>query len=107
MPAICFCVAARFESIATLMALDPNAYVSLPPNKVIPFESYKINGRLYAGTYYPKSVIRPKQGNYQNIIAFFHLLSAFLSGRLRRLCIEVIADCGRMRMYKMPKEMLA
>lgn len=56
MPAICFCVAARFESIATLMALDPNAYVSLPPNKVIPFESYKINGRLYAETYYSKSV---------------------------------------------------
>ena len=88
MPAICFCVAARFESIATLMALDPNAYVLLPPNKAIPSESYKINGRLYAETYYSKSVIRSKQGNYQNIIASFHLLSAFLSGRLRRYALK-------------------
>lgn len=55
MPAICFCVAARFESIATLMALAPNAYVLLPPNKAIPFESYKINGRLYAGTYFEEN----------------------------------------------------
>ena len=36
----------------------------------------------------PKSVIRPKQGNYQDIIASFQLLSAFLSASCFHLRID-------------------
>ena len=46
----------------------------------------------------PKSVIRPKQGNYQYIIASFQLLSAFLSASCFHLRFDIAryafnADC--------------
>ena len=46
----------------------------------------------------PKSVIRPKQGNYQDIIASFQLLSAFLSASCFHLRFDIAryafsADC--------------
>ena len=37
----------------------------------------------------PKSIIRPKQGNYQDIIASFQLLSAFLSASCFHLCFDI------------------
>ena len=43
----------------------------------------------FTKTIKPKSVIRPKQGNYQDIIASFQLLSAFLSASCFHLRFDI------------------